>query len=78
MARESSLFSSYKLHVIFRLLTRVVHILTSGLLLTVLILEYFFDFEKNYTVQEDQNYQRIVSASGLLLIGSGVMLKSQM
>ena len=53
MARESSLFSSYKLQVIFRLLTRMVHILTSGLLLTVLILEYFFDFEKNYTVQED-------------------------
>ena len=46
----------YQLDVFLRLIARVSHILSASLLFTVLILEHFFDLEKNYKLQEDQGY----------------------
>ena len=38
----------YQIDVLLRFIVRVSHILSAALLFSVLILEHFFDLEKNY------------------------------
>lgn len=62
----------------FRLLVRAVHLISTMLMLTILVLECFFHFEKNAALYEDANFKRMVTGNGVAMIVSGILLTHQM
>lgn len=64
-------------NVLIRLITRMVHIITSIMMLTILILECFFYLDR-HSIQENTNFKRLMSSSGMLMIGSGIVLTTLM
>jgi len=64
-------------NVLIRLIARMVHIITSIMMLTILILECFFYLDR-HSIQENANFKRLMSSSGMLMIGSGIVLTTLM
>ena len=64
-------------NVLVRLAARMVHIAISMLMLTILILECFFSLDR-HSIQEDANFKRLISSSGMIMIGSGIVLTALM
>ena len=48
------------------------------MMLTILILECFFHFEKNAALYEDANFKKMLTVMGVAMIASGILLTQQM
>ena len=63
---------------LFRLLVRMVHLVSAMLLLTILILECFFGLDKHVALYEDANFKRTLNGAGGAMIASGILLTTLM
>ena len=63
---------------ILRVICRAVHLLSTMTMLTILVLENFFQLEKHSVLQDDATYRRLHNLSGMSMIGSGVILTAMM
>jgi len=68
----------FKCDVVMKVIIRGFHLVSTMLMFTLLILECFFDLNKNSKLQEDPEFKKVVSHCGIAMIGSGIMLTIQM
>ena len=61
-----------------RITTRAAHIVAAMLMFTLLVLECFFQLDKNVKLTEDPSFKRAVNLCGMSMIGTGILLTSQM
>ena len=66
------------IEMLVRTLARIVHIVTVMFMFTILILECFFQLEKDTNLYEDAFFKRVLSISGIAMIASGVLLTAMM
>ena len=63
---------------VFRLLVRMVHLVSAMLMLTILILECFFNLDKNVALYEDANFKRTLNGAGIAMMATGILLTTLM
>mmetsp|Transcript_36231 Transcript_36231/g.47594 ORF Transcript_36231/g.47594 Transcript_36231/m.47594 type:complete len:186 (-) Transcript_36231:71-628(-) len=63
---------------VFRLFVRAVHLISSMLMLTILILECCFNLEKNTALYENENFKRTLNFTGIAMIVTGILLTTLM
>ena len=64
--------------VILRVVTRSLHMISAMIMLTILIFDCFFQFEKNLNLQENPTYKKLVNGTGMAMIGSGIIMTALM
>ena len=69
--------SRINLDVLFRVAVRAVHLLSTMFMLSVLALECLFDLDKDAKLQEQASFKRACNVAGIAMIGSGVLLTTQ-
>ena len=67
-----------KCEVLMKVVVRGMHLTSTMIMLTLLILECFCDLNKNTKLQENPDFKKLVNYCGIAMISSGIWLVMHM